>query len=483
MRYIDSLNIKSNIDVFILIEPGLGYIIPVLQERYKTSKIIVFHVESESCKPVIDQISCPDGNHLQLSHPEIQTLYNVKTLENTEIQKFLEAHIQETDISNIRIIEWRPSLNYYKEAYVRLLSLVVEFIKRTDAVNRTTAAFGKRWVKNFFKNLGMINKTLFYKQSAIPVIITGSGPSLEHALPVIKKAQKNSLIIAASSSVMTLTAADIKADLVIATDGGSWALKHFYPCYRNTSPGALAVNLCAALPSQAAHTPKLLINDGSFWQTIVLHELELPSVIIPQRGTVTATAVELAILLTKGNIYLAGIDSSVIDIRTHARPYSFDSLFLNNANRFMPYYSECFTRSALINKGGSMSIYAAWFKNQLESWPKRIYSIGNNNIFLNGSGLLDLNLSKAQDNSDKKNNSFKIADTRNNPLQFYKKGVSALLNAVKNNEYSQNIKKELIPLLFPGLNTSRGIKDENKISERELETAIKEVAFSKVSYE
>jgi len=458
----------------------LGYIIPVLQERYKTSKIIVFHIESELHYQVIDHNSNPGDYSAAILYSKIPALYGVEAMENTEVQKFLETNLQEINIDRVRIIEWRPSLNYFKEAYVRLLSLVVNYIKQTDAVNRTTAVFGKRWFNNFFKNLGMVNRTLLYKQSSIPIIITGSGPSLEQTLPLIKKAQQNCLIIAASSSIMALAAGGITADIIIATDGGSWALKHFYPCYRNAVPKALAVNLIAALPSQSANTPKLLLNDSSFWQTIIFHELALPSIIIPQRGTVTATAIELAIQLTKSNIYLAGIDSSVNDIRTHAKPYSFDSLFLDKADRFNPFYSISFTRSSLIRKGGSLDIYAAWFKNQLEFWPKRIYSICASNIFANGSGLLDSDIIKGQAGIDKQNKYFKTVNNSENLPGFRERGIAALLNAVKNKEYSQNIKQELIPLLLPDKNALREKTNNRIISDHELETAIKEIAFAKV---
>jgi hypothetical protein len=265
---------------------------------------------------------------------------------------------------------------------------------------------------------------------------------------------------------MALSSADITADIVIATDGGSWALKHIYPFYRhykNTNKAAFAVNLCAALPSQCADTAQLIINDGSFWQNIVLHELTLPSVSIPQRATVTATAVELAMLLTNGNIYLAGLDFSVNDIRTHARPYSFDSLFYSRASRFVPFYSESYARSRLLHEGGSMGIYESWFKEQLDKWQKRIFSIGGNKIFEYGEPSTRCGL--------KNTNEFFNTLSYENSKYSYEKGIRALLNALKRSEYAQNLKQELNSLLFPG---------ENKVTERELEKAIQEIFIKAV---
>jgi len=443
-RYVDSLNLKSGIECFILIEPGLGYLVPVLREKFKDSKIIALHVD--------ENLPAMQG---------VPTLYGEDC---TSLQNFLESEVPQTSAKSIRIIEWRPSMNYYGEAYVKLLSQVVEFIKRADAGKRTESAFGKRWVRNFFKNLEIVQKTLLYKTSDIPVIITGSGPSLEKALPLICEAQDNCLIIAASSSIMALGAGGVKADIVIATDGGPWALKHIYPCFRNTTADSndaknavgFAVNLCAALPSQCSSLPFLLINDSSFWQSVILHELALPSVIIPQRGTVSATAVDLALALSGGNIYLAGMDLSVKDIRTHARPYGFDHLLFDKAGRFSPVYSQSFIRSGLLQKGGGLSIYEAWFKNQLSSWPKRIFSIGGGNEVFEDAIC-------AQGAVKKTGEYFKTNSVNGDFREFRKRGEAALLTALGESRFADNIKAELTPLLFP---------DEKKASENMLREAI-----------
>ena len=442
MRYIDSLNLKSDIECFILIEPGLGYLVPALREKFKTSKIIALHAGSFPPHEGVPALCGADCE---------------------AVQKFLEKEIPEIDAGRIRIIEWRPSMNYYGEDYVKLLSATVEFIKRLDAGSRTVEVFGRRWVRNFFRNLTNVQRAVLYSQMEIPVIVTGSGPSLETALPVIRNMQDSCLIIAASSSIMALSAGGVTADIVIATDGGPWALRHIYSYYRNASrkTAALAVNLCAALPSQCSSTPQLIINDGSFWQSIVLHELALPSVVIPQRGTVTAVAVELAMLLSRGNIYLAGMDLCVSDIRTHARPYAFDSIFFGGANRLTPFYSEAFTRSRAIQEGASMNIYAGWFKKELASWPKR--------IFLLGSGHKVFESALPPEKAALKNTDeyFKTVSAGEEPALFAKRAASALLAAMKNGEFAENLKQELTPLLFAG---------EKKTTEQELERAIIKIA-------
>ncbi len=386
------------------------------------------------------------------------------------MQDFLEREVPETDAANIKIIEWRPSMNYYKQAYVSLFSFVVDFIKRTDAGKRTTAAFGRKWVGNFFRNLGNVRKTILYKTMDMPVIITGSGPCLEKAMPAVQKKQEECLIIAASSSVMALSHYGVRADIVMSTDGGNWALRHIYPFFRKQdnvennveNDASFAVNLCAALPSQCAGRPMLIMNDGSFWQNVILHELSIPSVIITQKGTVSACAVELALALTSGNIYLAGLDLAVKDMRSHVRPYAFDHLLYDKASRFMPVYSQSYIRSNQIQEGGSLDIYAAWFKKQLASWPKRIFSIGGGSeVFENAF---------CEEKAGKKNTCeyFKAEGVKGEPANFRERSAAALIAALKNGEYAENLKKELTPLLFP---------NEKDVTESQLEKAINEAAY------
>lgn len=359
-------------------------------------------------------------------------------------------------------------MNHYREAYVKLLSIVVEFIKRTDAEKRTAAYFGRRWIRNFIKNLKLVNQTILYRKAQMPVIVTGSGPGLETALPVIRNIQDNCLILAASSSVMALSHAGIQPDILIATDGGCWALQHIYSFYRKTKEcarqadktGILAANLSAAIPSQCADMPFLILNDGSFWQSIILHELNLPSIIIPQKGTVTASAVELALALSGENIFLAGMDLCVKDIRTHVKPYGFDYILFNNTQRLKPAYSEFFVRSKMLRDGGSMDIYAAWFKNQLELWPKRIFSVGGSHKTFENS------IPSGQRAVIKKTGEYyKAVRAVDDPAVFCEKGVAALLAALKDSRYKESLKAELAPLLF---------HDVKEVSDNALEAAVYE---------
>ncbi|MDR3248521.1 MAG: DUF115 domain-containing protein [Treponema sp.] len=376
-RYLSALSIPSQTRCFILIEPGLGYMIPILCRRFPGARIIALHVEAI---PGSTREAEENTVHWDPSCPRSP-------------EEFLEQELSASSTTgdfgaeSIRIIEWQPSRDLYGEPYVSLLSAAAVAIRRFDAERRTVRTFGRRWVRNFFKNLRLLHQFPVYGDVSVPVIVTGAGPSLEKSLPVIGalKKQHNCFIIAASSSVMALLCRGITPDLVLATDGGGWALLHLYELFRknSTRPPAIAASLIAGLPSQCGDLPILGIADGSLWQGLILRGLGIPHLVLPQRGTVTATALDLAFALGRGKVCIAGMDLDTQDIRTHVRPYSFDRLWQEGASRILSEYSQHFFRQNSMQGGGSHQIYAQWFSAQLASYPDRLYTLGNNNSLFN----------------------------------------------------------------------------------------------------
>ncbi|MDR2028542.1 MAG: DUF115 domain-containing protein [Treponema sp.] len=387
-KYINSLVLREGLLFLILIEPGLGYMIPVLRKRFPSVPIISLHVSNFFADPGFPP-GAARGEPPQALAPEAlrpDAAWNPGT--GIALGRFLEEHIPDTGAAAIGLIEWRPSLAAYGESYLKILSETVEFIKRSDANKRTLRGFGRRWFRNVFKNIRLLKRVLRYSPGTFPLIITGAGPGLEETIPLIRERKKNGapFILAVSSSVPALLAGDLVPDLVLSTDGGGWALFHLYETIRAMAGGkplGLAAALSAALPSQYGDIPWLPISDGTDWQNLVLKSLHIPFTALTQRGTVTAAALDLAFLLTRGRIFITGMDLAHRDIRTHARPYGLERFIEEGASRLRPAYSQYYVRSAAISASGTHAIYAAWFKGQMAAYPQRLFSLGNNHAVLN----------------------------------------------------------------------------------------------------
>jgi hypothetical protein len=437
-RYVNSLTLRDEARCFILIEPGLGYLIPFLRQKRPDAQFVMLHAAEHGDALV------PEAASISAWSPEY----------GEPLQRFLENEIA-VGATAIQVIEWRPALAVYGERYRGLLEETVEFIRQLDAGERTLRQFGRRWFSNFFRNLRLLTHYA-YPRAALyaPLIVTGAGPSLESALPLIREqtARGPALILAASSSAPTLLAGGLAPDIVISTDGGSWAQCHLYESLRDSARATfiLAVSMSAALPSQCADVPLLLMSDESQWQNLILRGLGLPFVSLPQRGTVSASALDLAFCLTNGDVLISGVDLAVNDIRIHARPYSFERLLEEKASRFLPLYTQYFTRSRSIVEGKSHDIYAAWFRAHVDSYAGRLYSLGkNSSAFSNAPPWTTRDASVSGNDA---HHVWEIARfSRPDPV---KAGVSLLLKALSSTAASATvsgtaIKRELVPLLFP----------------------------------
>ncbi|MCL2192401.1 MAG: DUF115 domain-containing protein, partial [Treponema sp.] len=272
-------------------------------------------------------------------------------------------------------------------------------------------------------------------------------------------------VLASSSSLSALMAGGIRPDMVIATDGGGWALMHMYACFRQDAaagsafppkqpvlPLKLACAFSAAIPSRCSESLILPISDGSLWQTLALNAAGVPSAIVPQRGTVTASALELALALGTGSVFLAGMDLCVGDIRSHARPYGFDHLFFGTASRLRPVYSQIFARSGEIRAGGSHDVYAAWFKSRLASWQGRVFALGGEHRIF-GSGLsLGAAVSSAEGarrESQVLDHHFQAIPIEGLPMENCNRALEALIAALKDPNHATTLANELTPLLLP----------------------------------
>ncbi|MDR2742638.1 MAG: DUF115 domain-containing protein [Treponema sp.] len=437
-KYIRTLNLSEKIRFFVLIEPGLGYTIPALRRLFPQAKLIALHISNffthfpgEAAKGIA--VWSPGSG---LSPGE-----------------FLEREIPDTadfkfGIDALKIVEWRPALAAYGEPYKKLLEETAAFLRRMDANARTIRGFGRRWFRNFFRNLGILRMFFRVIPGSCPWIVTGAGPGLEEVLPVIAAMRrKGAVVLAAASSVPALAAEGISPDLVISADGGGWARFHLWETIRCTAgrPLFLAVSLTAALPCQCGDFPILPLSDGSLWQEAVLQQLEIPRLAFPQRGTVTASALDLAFRCTKGRVFLAGMDLANEDVKTHARPYALDRFREEGATRLDPRYSQAFVRAGQISASGSHRVYAEWFGGQIAAYHGRICSLGKNNPVFDALPPGEKNYTAAHRGTRPRMETG-VLPRPADPEE----AVRVLINLLNTDGPSQALLRELGPLLLPG---------------------------------
>jgi hypothetical protein len=376
-RYVASLRLDSSIECFILLECGLCYVIPFLQKINSKAKIINIHLSDE---------------YLSKNAPP----RNLKTAEwspssRERLSDFLENEMPDIESGTIKIIEWRPALKIFGGQYLAVLKETAAFIQRRCANKRTVLYFKERWERNTKKNIHLIQKntgksrridsTFFSPLDTIKknIVVCASGPLLEDDIALIQEEQSGGEceIIAVSSALGALYARNIIPDIAITSDGGNWARFHLYEIMRLSKKPVVLASLNAALLSDFSALPLYLFSDGSAEQNALLQNSSRLCFALPARGTVSANAIDFAIMRTKGNIYITGLDLKNNDIASHARPYAFDIFLWEGANRFKPAYSLHYKRTKDAENGKTYTIYRDWFKNETAKYPPRIFFLSN----------------------------------------------------------------------------------------------------------
>ncbi|MDR2181413.1 MAG: DUF115 domain-containing protein [Treponema sp.] len=359
-RYIAALDAAHNSEAFLLVEPALGYLAEPLKRRFPRARIYGLHSSAFFSRPEAGKVSriAPDA----IWTPE----------RKISLEDFLEDALDGIAVENVRIVEWRPGIDAYGTESLALLARVTEIIRRIHANRVTGKAFARRWVRNFLRNLDLLDGAVTHTPGNAPVVVCASGPDLEEAIPLISRHRPSVFLAAVSSAAPALLARDLVPDLIVASDGGPWALLHLYETCRGGTRQVYAAALSAALPSQLSGGALLPFRDGSLYQELVLGTTAFLR--FPQRGTVSASALDIALVLTSGPVYAAGLDLAHRDLRTHARPYAFDTLADTAATRCRPAYSQAFEREARIRSSNANSIYAAWFKSH--PYGPRLFSLG-----------------------------------------------------------------------------------------------------------
>jgi hypothetical protein len=346
---------KSHARLRLFFAPCLDYLLPAYEAAYGPSPAIVVQ-----CSEFFSPDRC-------LAQPE----FYWTPASAFDLAGFLEAAVADSDADAVDLIEWRPAVTAYGRPAVDLLAEIRRTLQRLAANGRTVRALGRRWLRNAFRNSRRLPDSALLAASRAPIVVAAAGPSLESVLPVIAARQGEWPLIAVSSAVAALAEAGIEPDMVVATDGGNWASFHLAAAVRRGL--AVAAPLTASLSGDG---PFIALGDGSRWQGVVLAAFGAETPSWPQRGTVTATAVDLALALTSGPIVLAGLDLAPVGQRGHARPYALDRFGEAGAGRTRTFEAWQYDRWLSGGENGALRIYADWFAGHYRGAHRRLARLG-----------------------------------------------------------------------------------------------------------
>jgi hypothetical protein len=226
--------------------------------------------------------------------------------------------------------------NYEKLVGDKIIAINQELSERIRAVRdnwHTTKKYGRQMFKNTVANLpnlfaGAPMKNLKGKFRGIPAVCVAAGPSLDDAIPALKKIQKQFLIIACDSSVNALLKADIQPHIVVTVDIFEDNIEKLKPHFEELSEAILIYSI-----ESNPDNVRLFLGQKrvavSAYSKLLLSWID-PAFNLqsqfPAMSSVSHMAIFSAMALGANPIIMVGMDLSYSKGKSH----SFDSAFFHS---------------------------------------------------------------------------------------------------------------------------------------------------------
>ena len=287
------------------------------------------------------------------------------------------------------LIIWNRALTGLDEEwYAAVEDRVRTWISRTNVNRATQKRFGERWVRNLSQNIeairdlpGISKLEGLLRESDIPVFLAAAGPTLDTIGQVLNEIHKRCLIIAVDTSLRFLLSRGIDPDFVVSVDPQYWNFRHLD---RLPAPKTRLVAESAVYPPVLRSSFGGIFLCGSFFPLgrFIEDRIE-PKGELGTGGSVATSAWDFIRFLGATRAWIAGLDLSFPELKTHFQGARFEETSHAESYRFAP--AETWNFKALRDgypfmakriDGGTvltdkrLSLYAAWFESRFSQFPE-----------------------------------------------------------------------------------------------------------------
>ncbi|AEJ19363.1 motility associated factor glycosyltransferase family protein [Gracilinema caldarium] len=382
---------------FILLGFGLGYTAEHIREQYPQNPLVIIEPNPSILLTALtardlSSLLCSPGI-IFIIDKTMGALFNVLPLFSSPPLPIISRPYREAEPDVVKDL-------------LHILSL---WKTKTDVNEATIKKFGKRWVKNIVANQHIlidIPGIAAFAEAfpSFPALVLAAGPSLDDILPFLPELHKRCLIIAVDTALRALLRSGIEPDFVVVVDPQYWNARHLDFCH--------ALRTC-------------LVTEIGVYPTVLRHSFQhrlLCSSLYPlgyyleknvdvkgrlgAGGSVATTAFDFALHLGSKPIYIAGLDLSYPDYKTHFTGALFEERAFTKSHRFLPAETQSFQSlmgahpfyapSASGDKvltDARLSLYTAWFEARLRQLPPGICK----SLSPNGIGIPGLELGSVED--------------------------------------------------------------------------------------
>ncbi len=364
-RFVSGIAVDYIPNVIVITGPGISYTVPFFRQRWPDARCIAIQYSSAFSRydSDFDQVfpCTPETDALTLS----ESLFGLLG--------------EDTAFSTL-FVSWTPSEKIWPDESTVAWQAIKAYMNKSRDVTGTRNYFNRRWLKNTVRFFSLVRHSATTVPVSKPVIVCASGPTLEPVLPLLQEHRDRYFLLALSSAVSPLAFHNLIPDAVLSTDGGWWATRHLSPLLTDSrlQTVPLWVTSEAAVPSELLqHHPVQYISYGDPLETWLLSAVEdRTQTIQPLRGirngTVSGTALSLALALTDRQVFFCGLDLQSRNGYQHIQPNCLEARDSMKDYRLAPEEHRSTPRTF---SNGSLAVYRNWFATRSAEKMRRAFRV------------------------------------------------------------------------------------------------------------
>ncbi|WP_304222400.1 6-hydroxymethylpterin diphosphokinase MptE-like protein [Gracilinema caldarium] len=329
--------------LYLIASPLFGYGISlILQSLPVNSSILALEIDEALFHATKDEF---------LAHIPAEVPY-ISTDSSEKLCSFVRMHWGPRRFRRVELITLNAGWTLYENQYKELLHSLQTDIATDWANAMTLTRMGRLYAKNALRNLPLLGRTTPMHKihfGKTPLLMAAAGPSLDTLLDQLvreypglrHKETRPFRILCVDTALQSFIARSIPVDIVVALESQIWNLKDFVGY--GSQDFLLAMDL-------SAHPGTLLIPEDKTcffftpWTELAffkrLKQRDLLPTTFPPLGSVGLSATHIALTITDGPVYIAGLDFAFTPEQYHAKSSPGYQKRYNTHNRFAPLAME-----------------------------------------------------------------------------------------------------------------------------------------------
>lgn len=386
----------NDFSAVVLYGTGLGYLLQQVFDKFPKKTIILVE---------------PDINFISASFfaCDLSKIINsnrcILCFECT-IQAVLKI-VENFSIENCLFIEQKQYTNHANHYFTDLSKLIERNKQKKQINNKTLKTFSSLWFSNMSHNAKQIVNlegiTHFQdKAQNLPTILIAAGPSLQKILPHLQELKKKAILVCVDTALRSVIEAGVEPHFVVLTDPQYWNCRHLDRLHCKET--ILITDLTAHKSVFRFDCKQILLCSSIFAFSKYIESRVDPKGSLGTGGSVASTAFDFCHYIGSNQIFLAGLDLSFPNKKTHIKNSTFEQKTFITSNKIAN--SETMAASALFGANpilkqnyegknqltdSRMLMYAWWFESKIAQYSDTaVYTLTPESLQIPGVKVFDL---------------------------------------------------------------------------------------------